>query len=86
MDWKRNNYNSIFVIINQFIKMIYYKLVNIIINVLGLEKIIINIVVRHYDFSDIIIIDQELLFTLKFWLLLHYFLGINQKISIAFYL
>ena len=52
---------------------------------LGLAKVIIDVVVRHYNLSDLIITDQESLFTLKFSSLLCYFLGIKQKLSIAFY-
>lgn len=60
------SYNSIFVIINRFIKMVYYRSVKVTINVLALAKLIINIVIRYYDLLDSIIINQVLLFTLKF--------------------
>ena len=65
-DWKKDSYNLIFVIIDWLIKMVYYKLVKIIINTLGFAKIIINITVRYYGFFDLIIINQKLLFILKF--------------------
>ena len=74
MDWKGNSYDSIFVIINWLTKMIYYKPVKVIINAVGIVKVIINVVIRYHNFSDSIIINQMLLFISKFWLLLCYFL------------
>ena len=43
-------------------------------------------VVRHHNLLDLIITNQKLLFILKFWSLLCYFLGIKQKLSTVFYL
>ena len=65
--------------------MVYYKPVKVTVNALGLAKVIIDIVVRYHGFLDSIITDQGLLFTSKFWLLLCYFLGIKQRLSIAFH-
>ena len=77
MDWKGDNYDSILVIVDWLTKMVYYKLVKVTINTLGLAKIIINVVMRHYGLSNLIVNNQESLFTSKFWLLLYYFLGIK---------
>lgn len=63
--------------------MVYYKTVKTIINVLGLAKVIINIVVRHYGLPKLIISDGGSLFTSKFWSSLCYFLGIKRKLSTA---
>lgn len=65
--------------------MIQYKLVKIIINLTGLAKIILNIIMRHHDFSDSIIDNKKILFTSKFQLFLYYFLKIEKKLFIAFY-
>ena len=46
--WKGNSYNLILVIVNQFIKMIYYKPVKITINILGLAKVIINMIMHYH--------------------------------------
>lgn len=54
---KDKSYDSILVIINQLIKMIYYKLIKITINKLGLTKVIIDIIIRHYSLFNVIIID-----------------------------
>ena len=54
--------------------MINYKLVKVIIDILGLAKVIINVVVRYHIVPKSIIKDQNLLFILKFLFLLCYFL------------
>ena len=84
-DWKGDSYNSILVIVNRLTKIVYYKLIKVTINALGLTEIIIDMVVRHYDLPDSIVTDQRLLFTSKFWSLLCYFLDTKQKLSTAFY-
>ena len=76
-DWKGDNYDSILVIVNQLIKMVYYKPVKVIINTPGLAKVIIDIVVRHYGLLDSIVTNQGSLFILKFWSSLCYFFGIK---------
>ena len=67
-------------------KIVYYEAVKVTINVLGLAKVILDVVVQHQDLSHLIVSDKGLLFTLKFWSSLCYFLGIKQKLSIAFHL
>ena len=84
-DWKRDSYDLILVIVDQLIKMVYYKPVKVTINFPGLVEVIINVVMRHYYLLDSIITNQELLFTSKFWSLLYYFLGIKWRLLIAFY-
>ena len=71
--------------VNRLTKMVHYKLIKVIINPPGLAEVIINVVVRHHRLSDLIVINQGSLFTLKFWSLLCYFLGIKRKLSTAFY-
>lgn len=66
IDKKRNNYDSIFIIIDLLTKIVYYNPVKVIINIPDLVKVIINIVVRHYDFLILIVSNRKLLFTLKF--------------------
>ena len=86
MDWKWDNYDSIFVIINQLTKMVYYKLVKVTIDTSGLAEVIIVMIVKYYSLPDSIVTNRRLLFTSKFWSLLCYLLSIKQKLSIAFYL
>ena len=45
--WKDDSYNSILVIINQLTKLVYYELVKVTINLSGLAKLIINIIVYY---------------------------------------
>ena len=85
-NWKGDNDNSIFVIIDWLKKMVHYKPVKVTIDASGLVNIIINIGVRYYDLPNSIATNQGSLFTSKFWSLLCYFPGIKRKLSTAFYL
>ena len=84
-DWKRDCYKSILVIVDWLIKMVHYKLVKITINAPGLAKVIMDIIVQHHGLTDSIVTDRGSYFTLKFWLLLCYFLGIKRRLSTAFH-
>ena len=84
-DWKGNNYDSILVIVNRLTKMVHYKPVKVIINAPGLAEVIIDVVVRYYSLSDSIVTNRGSFFTLKFWSLLCYFLGIKRKLFTAFH-
>ena len=84
-NWKGDSYDSILVIVDRLTKMIHYKPVKLTINAPGLTKVIINIVVRHHGLPNSIVMDKGFLFTLKFWSLLCYFLGIKRRLSTAFY-
>ena len=44
-DWKRDSYNSIFVIVDWLTKMVHYKPVKVSIDALGLAEVIINVVI-----------------------------------------
>lgn len=65
-NWKDNNYDLILVIIDCLIKIVYYKPIKIMIDASGLIKVMINKVIRHYKVLKSIVIDQGLLFILKF--------------------
>ena len=84
-DWKSKSYDSILVIVDRLTKMVHYKQVKITIDTPDLAKVIIDIVIQHYGLPDSIITDRGSLFTLKFWSLLCYFLGIKKRLSTAFY-
>ena len=85
IDWKRDSYNSILVIVDQLTKMIQYKPVKITLDAPGLVKVIIDVVVRHHGLPDSIVTNRGSFFTSKFWSLLCYFLGIKQRLFIAFH-
>ncbi len=65
-NWKDDNYNSILVIIDQFTKMVYYKPVKVTIDIPGLAKVVINVVMHHHKVLKLIITDRGLFFTSKF--------------------
>ena len=77
INWKRNSYNSILVIVDRLTKMVHYKPVKITINATGLAKVIIDMVVQYHGFADSIVTYKSSVFTSKFWSFLCYFLGIN---------
>ena len=82
--WKDDSYKLILVIINRLTKMVYYKLIKVTIDVPGLAKVIISVIVCHHKISESIVIDQSLLFRSKFWFYLCDFLRIKTKLFIAF--
>ena len=84
-DWKDKSYDSILVIVDSLTKIVHYKQVKIIVDALGLEEVIIDIMVRHHGLPDFIITDWGSLFMSKFWSSLCYFLSIKKKLSMAFY-
>ena len=85
INWNRDSYDSILVIVDWLTKMIHYKPVKITFNVAGLAEVIIEVVVRHHGLSDSIVTNKSFLFISKFWSLLCYFLGITQRLSTTFY-
>ena len=65
--------------------MVHYVWIKVTINVLGLAKVIIDVVLHYYEVLESIVTDQSSLFISKFWSLLYYFLEIKRKLSIAFH-
>ena len=84
-DWKEDSYNLILVIVDRLIKIVYYKPVTVTIDALGIAEVIIDVVIRHYGLPNSIVTNRGSLLTSKFWSWLFYFLGIKQKLSIAFH-
>ena len=66
--------------------MIQYKPVKITTNTPELTEIIINVLMRHHGFWDLIVTDCGSLFISKFWSLLCYFFSIKHWFSTTFYL
>ena len=85
IDCKRDNYNSILVIVDWLTKMVYYKPVQITLNAPRLAEIIIDVVVRHHGLPDSIVTNWGSLFTSKFLSLLCYFLGIKRRLFTVFH-
>ena len=65
--------------------MVYYEPVKVTINAPSLAEVIIDVLVHHHRVPESIVINQDLLFTSKFWSLLCYFLGIKKKLLTAFH-
>ncbi len=51
-NWKGDSYDSILVIINRLTKMVHYEPVKVTIDVLGLAKVIIDVVVCHHGVPE----------------------------------
>ncbi len=56
-NWKSESYNLILVIVDSFTKIIYYELVKVTMDVLGLIEVIINVIVCYHRVSELIITD-----------------------------
>ena len=65
-NWKKDNYDSILVIVDWLIKMVHYKPVKITIDAPGLAGILINMVVWYHGLSNLIATNRGSLFTSKF--------------------
>ena len=86
INWKRDRYNSILVIIDWLTKVVHYKPIKITINAPGLVKVIIDVLLRHHGLLDSNVINKSTFFILKFCSSLCYFLSIKRWLSIIFYL
>lgn len=85
INWKDNNYNSIFVIVDRLTKIMLYKLVKVTIHSSGLTKVIIDIVVWYYGLFNSMISNCVAIFIFKFWFLLYYYFDIKWQLSSTFY-
>ena len=83
-NWKEDSYNSILVIVDWLIKIVYYEPVKITINAPSLAEVIIDVIVWCHGLPNSIVTNRGLLFTSKFLLSLCYFLGIKYRLSTAF--
>lgn len=54
---KGDNYDAIFVIINQLTKIVNYKRVKTMINAVSLAKVIIDVVIKYHNFFKSIVCD-----------------------------
>lgn len=72
-----STFDSILVIIDKLIKMVYYKQVKITTDALNLANVILNVVIQYHGLLNSIVTNKNLLFIFKFWSLLYYFPDIN---------
>lgn len=73
VDWKSDIYTTILEVVNCLIKIVHYEPVKTIIDLAGLAKVIIDVVVRRHSLLESISCNRGSLFTLKFLFLLYYF-------------
>ena len=85
INWKKDSYDSILVIVDWLTKMVHNKLVKITFDASRLAEVIIDVVVRHHTLPDSIVTNRGSFFTLKFWSLFCYFLSIKQRLSTTFH-
>lgn len=76
-DWKVDSYDTIFIIVDCFTKIVYHESVKSMMNAAGLVKDIIDVVIRYYGFLESIVSDKSSPFISKFCFLLYYFLKIK---------
>ena len=84
IDWKRDSYDSILVIVDWLTKIVHYKPVKITLDRLKLGKVIINVVICHHGLSNSTVTNKSSFFISKFWSLLYYFLGIKWRLFTTF--
>ena len=84
-DWRGDGYDLILVIVNQLMKMVYYKPVQTTITTLALTKVILNVVVQYHGLPDSIVSNRGSVFTSKSCSSLYYFLSIKRRLFTAFY-
>ena len=65
--------------------MLHYEPIKVTIDAPRLAKVILDMVVWHYDLSNSIVLDKGSLFISKFWSLLYYFLGIKRRFLTVFH-
>ena len=65
--------------------MVHYKPVKVTIDVSSQAEVLLNIVFWHHDLPNSIVINKGLLFTAKFWSLLHYFFGVKRRLTTTFH-
>lgn len=82
---KSDRYNSILIIINRLIEVVYSKLIKFTIDAPRLAQVIIDVIICHHEVPESIVTNRGLLFTSKFWFSSCYFLGMKKKLFTAFY-
>lgn len=85
-NWKNETYDSILVIIDRLIKMIYDKLVSVTIHASNFTKMSIDMIIQYQKLPDSILSESGPKFISRFWSSFYYFLEIKKRLLTAFYL
>lgn len=83
---KKELNDSILVIINWLVKIVYYEPVKIIYNAPRLAEIIIDEVVKEHSLPDSVVFKKGSLFISKFCSLLCFFFNFKHRLFTSFYL
>lgn len=84
-DCQKDSNDTIVIIVNQFTKMVLYKPRKTMIDVAGLAKLIINVIVSHHGLPESMMSDSGSLYSFEFLSSLCYFFYITHKLFIVFY-
>ncbi len=84
--WKEVVYDSIFIIINYYMKMMHYLSIKKILTVVKLTKLFFKKIALRYEISNDIVIDKDNLFISAFWSEICYHVKMKWWLSIVFHL
>ncbi len=83
--WKKVVYDSIFMIVDHYIKMTRYLFMKKTLTVVELTKLFFEKIALRYEISSDIVIDRNSLFISAFWSEICYHVKMKQWLSIVFY-
>ena len=78
-------YNSIFIIVDCYIKIIRYISITIRINIAELIKVFFNKIVLYFKTSANIISNRKSVFINIFWFAIYFYTQIRRQLSIVIY-
>ncbi len=84
--WKEVVYDLILMIVDCYMKMMYYLFTKKTLTVVELTKLFFEKIALRYEISNDIIIDKDSLFINVFWSEICYHVKMKQRLSIIFYL
>jgi len=83
--WKEVMYDLILMIVDYYMKMIYYLSMKKILTVIELAELFFEKIALRYEISNDIIIDKDNLFINAFWSEICYHVKMKQRLSIIFH-
>ncbi len=83
--WKEVVYDLILVIVNHYMKMMYYLFIKKILTVVKLTELFFEKIALRYEISNDIIIDKDSLFINAFWSEICYHVKMKRRLNIIFH-
>ncbi len=83
--WKEVVYDSILMIVNHYMKMMYYLFMKKTLTIIKLAELFFEKIALKYEVSSDIIIDKDNLFISAFWSEICYHVKMKRRLSIIFY-